>query len=107
MRYVDETDECIKPVLNTFAGYEPNYENPTFSIDDAKDVTANLINLVSIIEDPEYYKNVNKPIIWLRIFMKAHGVDYVGDSYKEGLQFTSNEATDDSFRQHLWFLELH
>ena len=65
LRYVDDTDECIKPVLNTFAGYDPNHGNPPFSIDDAKDVTANLINLVSIIEEPEYYKNANKPIIWL------------------------------------------
>ena len=34
-------DERVKPVLNTFAGCEPNQENPTISIKDAKGVTAN------------------------------------------------------------------
>ena len=106
LQAVDETDESIKPVLITFTGYEPNHENSPFSIDDAKDVTPNLINLASIIENPEFYKNVKTPIIWLRRFMKAHGVDYVGDSYKEDLQFKNDEASYDSFQHHLWFLKL-
>ena len=34
-RYVDEIEECIKPVLTTFAKDEPNHENPPFPMVDA------------------------------------------------------------------------
>ena len=40
LRYNYLPDKSIKPVLNAFAGYEPNHENPLFSINDTKNVTA-------------------------------------------------------------------
>ena len=43
LSYNDLTDEIVKLVLNTFAGYELKYESSPFSINDAKDVTANLM----------------------------------------------------------------
>ena len=104
--YVDETDESIKPVLNAFAGYEHNHKCPSFSTDDGKYVTANLINIASIIKDPRYNKNLNKPIIQLSRFIKAHGVDHVRNSYKECLQFTSDKACYDSFQHHLRLFKL-
>ena len=79
------TDECVEPVLNTFAGYEPNHESPPFSIKDAREVTANLSSVTAAIQDTKYHVNTNKSVIWLRRFMKAHNVDYVKDSYLEGI----------------------
>ena len=38
--------------------------------------------------------------------MKEHNIDYVNDSYIEGLQLTEDEATDVSLKHRLWFLKL-
>ena len=45
LSYNDLNDESVKPVLNTFAVYKPNHEYSSFSINDAKDATANKINV--------------------------------------------------------------
>ena len=74
-------------MLNTFAGYEPDHENPPFSISDENDGTKSLIYVSNAVEDPKYHDNPSKPVIWLRRFMKAHSVDYVKDSYLERIQF--------------------
>ena len=79
LSYKNMTDESVKHVLNTFAGYEPNHDVPPFSINDAKDLIANLISVIAAIQDLKYHVNPSKPVIWLRIFMKAHNVDYVKD----------------------------
>ena len=83
LRKKDMTDKSIKSVLNTFAGYEPNHESPPFSVNDAKDVTANLISVTDDSQDPKYHMNPKKSVIWLRRFMKALSVDYLKDSYLE------------------------
>ena len=75
LNYKDMTDESFKHVLNTLAGYEPNHEIPPFCINDAKDVTANLISVTAAILDLNSRVNPNKPVIWLRRFMKAQNVD--------------------------------
>ena len=75
LSYKDMTDESVKPVLRTFDGYEPNHESPPFSINDAKDVTANLISVTAAIQDPKYHVSPNEPVIWLRRFVKANNVD--------------------------------
>ena len=106
LSYKDMTDESVKPVLNTFSRYEPNHESSPFSIKDAKDVTEDLISVTAAIQDPKYHVNPNKPVIWLRRFMKAHNVDYVKDSYLEGIHFTQDETTDVSLKHLLWFLKL-
>ena len=85
------TDESVKPVWNMFAGYEPDQESPPFSINDEKDVTVNMISVTAAIQDPEYHVNPNKRVIWLRRFMKTHKVDYVKDSYLEGIHFTQDK----------------
>ena len=54
-------DECVKPVLNTFAGYELNHERPSFSLNDAKDVTANFISVTTAIQDLKYHVNLSEP----------------------------------------------
>ena len=77
-----------------------------FCINDAKDVTASLISVTGAIQDPKYHVNHNKPVIWLRRFMKAHNVDYVKDSYLEGIHFTQDETTDVSLKHRLWFFKL-
>ena len=64
LSYKNMTDESVKLMLNTFAGYEPNHESPLFSINDARDVTANLISVTAAIQDPKYHLNSNKPAIW-------------------------------------------
>ena len=79
------TDECVKPVLNTFAGYEPYYVSPLFSTNDARDVTGNSISVTAAIQDPKNHINPNKPVIRLRRLMKVHNVDYVKESYLEGI----------------------
>ena len=106
LSYKDVTDESVKPVLNTSARYEPNDESPSFSINNAKDVKANLISVTAAIHDPKYHVNPNKAVIWLRRFMKALNVDYVKDSYLEGIQFPKDETTDVSLKYRLWFLKL-
>ena len=92
------TDESFKPVLITLAGYEPNHNSPPFSINNAKDVTANSISVTAAIQDPKFHVNPNKPVIWLRRFMKAHNLDYVKDSYLEIIRFTQDETTDVSLK---------
>ena len=57
LSYKDMTDESVKPLLNTFAGYEPDHESPLFSINNAKDVTASLISDTASIQDPKYHVN--------------------------------------------------
>ena len=104
--YKDVTDESVKPVLNTYAGNEPNRETPSFSINDAKDVKSYLISVSTYFQNPKYYNNTNKPVIWLRKFMKEHSADYVKDSYIEGIQFTQDEATDMPLKHRLRFLKL-
>ena len=52
------TDESVKPVLNTLAGYEPNHESLPFSINDAKEVIASLISATTAIQDPKYHVNL-------------------------------------------------
>ena len=44
--------------------------------------------------------------MWLRRFMKAHNIDYVNDSYLEGIQFTQDETTAVFLKHLLWFLKL-
>ena len=90
LSYKDKTDESVKSVLNTFSGYEPNNKSPTFSINNAKDVTASLISVSAAIRDPKYFGDPNKPVIRLRRFMEEHNVDYVKDSYLEGIYFIQN-----------------
>ena len=106
LSYKDMTDESVKSVLNMLAAYEPNHESRPFSINDAKDVTANLISVTAAISDPKYHLNPNKPVIWLRRFMKAHDVDYVKDSYLEGIHFTQDETTAVSLKHRLLFHKL-
>ena len=71
-----------------------NHEIPPLSINDAKDVIANLINISTAAQNPKYHENHNQPVIWLRRFMKAHNVNYVKELYQEELQFTQDEASD-------------
>ena len=92
--------------VKKFARYEPNQENPPFSINDTKDVTANLINFSNAVQDPKYRDSPKKLVIWLRRFMMAHNVDYVKESYLEGIQFMQDEVTDVSLKHRLWFLRL-
>ena len=106
LSYNDLTDESDKSALNTFAGYEKNHESPPFSINNAKDVTVNLIDVSTAVKNPKYHDGPSKAEIWLRKFMKAHNVDYVKDSYLEGIEFTQDKATDVSLKQQLWFLKL-
>ena len=49
LSYKDMTGESIKPVVSMLAGYEANHESPPFSINDAKDVTVNLICVTAAI----------------------------------------------------------
>ena len=106
LSYKSMTDDSVKPILNTFTRYEPYHESPPFSINDAKDVTANLISVTAAIQDPKYHVNPNKSVIWLRSLMKAHKVDYVTDSYLEGIHFTQDGTTDVSLKLRLWLLKL-
>ena len=46
-------DESVNPVLNKLAGYKPYHESPTFSVSNAKDVTAELIGVTAAIQDPK------------------------------------------------------
>ena len=41
LSYKEMSDESVKPVLSTVAGYEPNHESPLFPMNDPKDVTPN------------------------------------------------------------------
>ena len=45
------------------AGYERNHDNPPYSIKDAKDITATLINVGAAIQDPKYHVNPHKSVI--------------------------------------------
>ena len=93
-------------MFNIFAEYEQNRENSPLSIDDEKDVTENLINTSNAFQDPKYNDNPDKPVIWLRIFMKAHIVNYVKESYLEGEQFMQDELAEVSLKHRLWLLKL-
>ena len=57
LSYNDMTNESVKPVLITLAGYELNHESLTFSINDARDVTASLISATVPFRRPKYHVN--------------------------------------------------
>ena len=59
-------DEIFKSVLTSLARYEPNHESPLLSINDGRNVTANLISVTAAIQDPKYLKNPKKPVLWFR-----------------------------------------
>ena len=59
-----------------------------FSIKKAKDVTANLINVTTAVQDLKIHDDPNEPVIWLRKFMKEQNINYVKESHLEGIQFT-------------------
>ena len=61
LSYKYMTNVCVKPVLKTFAEYEPKHESPPFSINDRRDVTATLIRVTDTIQDPKDHVNPNKP----------------------------------------------
>ena len=42
-------DESVKPLLNTFGGYEHNHQSPSFSINLAKDCKASLTSVTATI----------------------------------------------------------
>ena len=65
LSYNGLTEENIKPMLDTFAGYEPSHESPSFSINDEKDVTTNLINVSAAFQNTKYRDNSYKPEMWL------------------------------------------
>ena len=50
--------------------------------------------------------NPNKPVTWLRRFMKEHKVDYVKDAYLEEIHFTKDKTTDVSLKYRLWSLKI-
>ena len=79
---------------------------PSDSINDANGVAAILISVTAAIQDDKYHVSLNKPVLRLHGFMKAQKVDYVKDSYSEGINFTIDEATDISLTHRLWFLKL-
>ena len=74
LSYNDLTDENVKHVISSFSRYEPNHERSSFSINDAKDVTANVINILICVQNLKYHDNINKSAIWLQRFMKAQKV---------------------------------
>ena len=55
LSYYDLADESVKSVFNTFVRYEPSHENSSFSISDAKDVTAYFINVSAASQNPRYH----------------------------------------------------
>ena len=63
LSYNDLNDESFKSVIDTLARYKRNHEGPLFSINNAKDVTANLINVFNAVQDPEFHDKLNKPIM--------------------------------------------
>ena len=97
LSYNNQADESVKPVLNTLAGYESNHESSPFSTNDVKDVTNNFINVFTAMQNLKYHDCPYKPVIWLRMFMKTHNVDYVNDSYP-GVHFSQDNATDTSLK---------
>ena len=88
------TDKNIKRALSTLSGYEPYHEGIPLSTPSAKDVTANLNSVTASIQDHKYQVILNKPVIWLRIIMKAHNIDYFNGSHLEGIPFTQDETYD-------------
>ena len=58
------------------AKYEPNHENFLFSIKDANDVKANLINVTIDVKNLKYHDSPNKHFILLQRLMKVQTINY-------------------------------
>ena len=106
LSHKDITDESVKSVLSSLVVYKPNHKSPPFSINYLNYVTVSLISVVAAIQDLRYHVNPNNPVMCLRIFMKTHNVDYVKDSYLEGIHSTQDEIADVSLKHRLWFHKL-
>ena len=52
--------ESVKHVVNILAEYEPSHDSTLFSINNAKEVTENLINVTATIQNPKYHESPNK-----------------------------------------------
>ena len=61
----------VKPVLNTFAGYESNQEFPSFSFNDTNGGTFIHINVSTALQNLKYIFNPYKPVVCLHIFINA------------------------------------
>ena len=63
-----------------------------------------MLRVEDLIESEDYHHNPHKPIMHLHRFMTAHQVDFVGTTFKEGLQLSETEAKSNVLVLHLWFI---
>ena len=88
LSYNELTDESVNPVLSTFPGYETSHESPLFSINDAKDVTAYLINDSTVAQNLKYVDSPEQSGYMATKIREGTQHDYVKYSYLKEIQFT-------------------
>ena len=63
LNYNELAYESDKPMFSIIARYESNQESTSFSINDAKYDTVNIINISTTFKNHEYRDGSNKPVI--------------------------------------------
>ena len=102
----DEADERIFPILETYSKAKPRPIDRPISIDDAKDLTIDLLDVDTLVADTKYHKNTHKTIMLLRRFMHSHKVDYAQDTFKEGLNLTAEEKNNNKLLHQIWLIRI-
>ena len=80
--------------------------NPPITINDAKDLTFDILNMNSLVLDIKYHVEIYKTIMNLCRCMLSHKVDYVRETFEEGLQMKNEEENSNTHLHHLWFIKM-
>ena len=97
----DEIDKKVIILLKLHAKHEPNPANPPITLNDAKDLMTNIMNVQRLIEDKSYHIPTHQPLMPLRKFMQFRGVDYAGESFKQVLLLSQEELDYIQLMHHL------
>ena len=93
-------------LLKLYVEHEPNPANPPITLNDAKGLMTNIINVQLLVEDKSYHIPTHQPLMSLRKFMRTHEVDCAGESFKQGLLLSEEELDYIQLMHHLWFVKI-
>ena len=64
----DEIDTKVMILLKLYAEREANQTYPPITLDDAKDLTTNIMSVHRLVEEKTYHIRTNQPLMHLRKF---------------------------------------
>ena len=100
-----EIDKNMILSLKAFTEHKPKEAIPQITINDVQETLSDMLNPDRLVKDRLLHVPSNKPTIYLRKFVHSHEIDYVRDSFKEGIQFAPEEFNSNLPMYKLWFMK--